>query len=200
MRALAPALGSSAQLSADRAYRYVLWRIWGRGPLAVFVGLNPSTADEREDDPTIRRCVRFARDWGFDGLAMVNLFAFRATDPRELRTSDDPIGPDNDVVLERVCADAGIVVAAWGANRMARDRAQDVVESEVLGGFSVLSLTASGHPLHPLYARASCVPREPLTLRPMRLPERPGPAQQTLADASCNPKTPHVRSLEGADG
>ncbi len=76
---------SDAELSKCRAYRYALWRTWDESkPFAMFVGLNPSTADELEDDPTIRRCINFSKLWGYGGLCMVNLFAYRATDPTAL--------------------------------------------------------------------------------------------------------------------
>lgn len=89
--------GKSAVLSADRRYRYGLFRIWDlERPLAMFVGLNPSTADETDDDPTIRRCVRFASDWQYGGLIMANLFAYRATSPRDLPDGEEAVGALND--------------------------------------------------------------------------------------------------------
>ena len=106
---------TDAKLSECRQYRYALWRTWDDSkPYAMFVGLNPSTADETDDDPTIRRCIVFAKDWGYGGLCMANLFAYRATDPSNMFSAQDPIGPQNDVWLERLAKDAGIVVAAWG--------------------------------------------------------------------------------------
>ena len=85
-----------AHFSTCRRYRYRLWRIWDENkPFVLFICLNPSTADENEDDPTIRRCVRFARDWDYGGMVMVNLFAFRATDPSELYNADEQIGQNN---------------------------------------------------------------------------------------------------------
>src|SRR4028119_2392792 len=83
-----------------RTYRYALWRTWDAArPPVAFVLLNPSTADARRDDPTIRRCANFARTWGFGGLEVVNLFAFRATHPTDLKCAADPVGPQNDVHL-----------------------------------------------------------------------------------------------------
>src|SRR5918998_3116048 len=91
------AMSSSARFSPDRRYRYELWRRWGDGPaLCNFLLLNPSTADERADDPTVARCVRRARAWGLDALVVTNLFSIRATDPRARRGVEDPVGPDND--------------------------------------------------------------------------------------------------------
>ena len=87
----------SANFSRCRRYRYALWRRWAPGDdYGLLVGLNPSTADHRRDDPTIRRCIGFARDWGYSGLCVANLFAFRATYPRDLFAADDPVGPRND--------------------------------------------------------------------------------------------------------
>ena len=93
-----------ARFSECRVWRYALWRTWdpARAPL-VFVGLNPSTADETQDDPTIRRCLGFARDFGCGGLHMLNIFAFRATNPDELRRTDDPVGPDNEREFHCTC-------------------------------------------------------------------------------------------------
>lgn len=98
-----------------RTYRYTLSRIWDDSKqYALFIGLNPSTVDETEDDLTIRRCIRFARDWDFGGLYMLNLFAYRATKSPDMKAANDPIGPDNDKWLTGLAAHAGIVVAARG--------------------------------------------------------------------------------------
>ena len=87
----------SAAFSPCRRYRYCLSRVWNpKLPSVMFVGLNPSTADEQEDDPTVRRCIGFARNWNFGGLILVNLFAYRSTDPADLLRVDDPVGPGND--------------------------------------------------------------------------------------------------------
>jgi hypothetical protein len=154
----------SAIFSPCRTWRYELRRTWSVTPPALFVGLNPSTADERLDDPTIRRCVRFARDWGYGGLVMANLFAFRSTDPRALALVGDPVGPDNDMVLRRLAREAGVVVAAWGVHGVLNCRAQVVVDVGLLGSFTVLGLTKDGHPRHPLYMRADSRPLNPLSL------------------------------------
>jgi hypothetical protein len=151
-----------AVFSPCRRYRYALARTWDfdRKP-ALFVGLNPSTADETVDDPTIRRCIRFARDWDYGGVLMANLFAFRATDPDEMKRALDPVGERNDFWLGRLAGMAGVVVAAWGVHGAHRGRARAVIDSGALGAYSVLGLTKDGHPRHPLYMKASSVPLYP---------------------------------------
>lgn len=151
-----------AIFSPCRAYRYLLTREWGEGPVAVFVGLNPSTADENVDDPTIRREIRFAREWGFDGLWKLNLFGFRATDPAEMKRQRAPVGSENDFHLCGVCTDprAGVVVAAWGTHGNHQSRAW-IVRRKLLPGVAWMCLgkTKGGAPRHPLYVRAD----QPLT-------------------------------------
>ena len=94
---------SDAVLSEDRVYRYALWRIWNEDrPLVMFVGLNPSTADETNDDPTLRRCMGFAESWGYGGVIMANIFAYRATDPKIMKQTEAPIGPENDEWLRKL--------------------------------------------------------------------------------------------------
>jgi hypothetical protein len=122
----------------------------------MFVGLNPSTADAMLDDPTIRRCIGFARSWGYGGLMMTNLFAFRATLPRAMKAAIDPIGPDNDQVLRTAYLNAGIVIAAWGAHGAHKGR--DVAVRAMLPRLHYLRLTQGGHPGHPLYLPGSLSP------------------------------------------
>lgn len=149
----------SAVLSDDRVYRYLLIRQWDyfnktRG-LVAFVGLNPSTADETEDDPTVRRCIGYARDWGFGGLAMLNIFAFRATDPRIMEAHHQPVGPENDAWLERWTAGsaADLVVACWGTHGALHDRGLAVRSLLHDLPLRVFGVTKDGHPKHPLYLR-----------------------------------------------
>lgn len=140
----------SAVFSPNRKYRYELWRRWGSGEnYCCFIGLNPSTANATVDDPTIRRCIGFAKSWGYDALCMVNLFAYRATDPAEMKAYHHPIGSENDATLERVTKDAGIVVAGWGIHGTHLNRASDVMAK--LSGLHCLGVTKSGEPRHPLY-------------------------------------------------
>jgi hypothetical protein len=90
-----------AILSQDRKYRYVLSRIWDESkPMVVIIGLNPSTADEKDDDNTITKCINFAKQWGYGGLYMLNLFAFRATSPSDMFNADSPIGDENDKYIK----------------------------------------------------------------------------------------------------
>ena len=119
---------SSAKFSSCRTYRYSLTRIWDDSKeTCVFIGLNPSTADENDDDPTIRRCIRFAKDWGFGRLVMVNLFSYRATDPKVMKSTPHPIGDDNDKHLLAECGKAQLVVAAWGNHGGHLNRSFDVL-------------------------------------------------------------------------
>lgn len=144
-----------AELSPCLRYRYRLWRRWGEGAPLVFCMLNPSTADALEDDPTIRRCIGFARRDGYAGIEVVNLFALRATDPAALAAADDPVGPMNNGILLGVARRAGLVVAAWGAHRAARERQHVALAAFEAVGARVLCLgaTRGGEPRHPLYVR-----------------------------------------------
>jgi hypothetical protein len=154
---VAEAMKRGAEFSPCRRYRYALMRSWQPGTgCAMFVGLNPSTADETEDDPTIRRCIAFARAWGYGGLLMTNLFAYRATQPADMLAQDDPVGPENDRYLKEGAAASGVVVAAWGTNGAHRGR--DAQVRAMLPGLHYLRLTKEGHPGHPLYLPASLRP------------------------------------------
>lgn len=141
-------------------YRYTLTRgPWLNGEGTVlFVMLNPSTADEHQDDPTIRRCVGFAQSWGFRRLTVGNLYALRATDPRELFRAADPVGPRNDLALIELARWADEVIVAWGATQHPQPaRAQHLLEllRAAHGPVKCLGLTpATGQPRHPLYAAA----------------------------------------------
>src|SRR5580765_5070589 len=116
-----------ATISPDGKYRYLLSREYEDGMFGtvLFVMLNPSTADATKDDATIRRCVGFTKRWGYSTLEVVNLFAFRATHPRDLWKADDPVGPDNDVTISDAVRRAQLIVAAWGVCRY--PRAMDVL-------------------------------------------------------------------------
>lgn len=149
---------SSARFSDCRRYRYELWRKWDDSKrYAMFIGLNPSTADEDTDDPTIRRCVQFAKDWGFGALCMTNLFAFRATNPRDMFAEEFPIGGhENDLALRSLADGAGVVIAAWGVHGIHQERNTDVMK--MLPKLHCLGLSDDGHPRHPLYMPKHCKP------------------------------------------
>lgn len=146
-----------ALISADGRYRYRLWRLWNvDAPVMVWVMLNPSTADAETDDPTIRKCIGFAKAHRYGGIIVVNLFAWRATDPKELARLDDPVGPENDEHIVWACRAPllATVVGGWGANRFAAKRATRVkVVIQSAGGRHIhcFRQSASGAPWHPLY-------------------------------------------------
>jgi hypothetical protein len=158
-------LRTDAGFSPCRTWRYWLSRTWdeSRAPLVV-IGLNPSTADETTDDPTIRRCMGYAGAWGHGGLVMLNLFAFRATDPRDLKAAHPnpgAVGPVNDYYLSVATKDRR-VLCAWGAHGTFLGRADTVVSFLWSGpaprDLVCLGTTKSGAPKHPLYLRADASP------------------------------------------
>lgn len=146
-------IDKGAHFSPCRLYRYQLWRIWDTSTLPLnVIGLNPSTADEAMDDPTIRRCIQFAKRWGYGGLLMTNLFAFRATDPKVMKQAVEPVGAENDQWLKESAAGAGLILAAWGnhGTHLGRDR----TVQKIISGAMCFRLTKQGQPEHPLYQRA----------------------------------------------
>ena len=146
---------SGAIFSPCGKYRYSLWREWDNAkPTVVFIGLNPSTANENDDDPTLRRCINFAKDWGFGKLIMVNLFAIRATNPDVMRTAKEPIGKNNDLTLLEECTRADLVVAAWGNHGSHLERNSNVKKLLSDIEMKCFKLTASEQPIHPLYQPA----------------------------------------------
>lgn len=151
------------ELSADGAHRLVLGRQWREElPLVAFIGLNPSTADATQDDATVRRCIGLARDWGYGGLLIANLFTFRAADPRVLAACKEPITFGADHALRDVGTQASLVIEAWGAHAMASATGRDRHVRALLAGRApraVLGLTQDGAPRHPLYAPAGTVPQ-----------------------------------------
>jgi hypothetical protein len=152
-----PKRNAGAVISRCHRYRYALWRYWDRSLApVVFICLNPSTADARRDDPTLVRCMGYARAWGYGGVVTANLFAWRATDPRELRSADDPVGPRNNHWLRRLTTGMPLVVAAWGNSGNHLDR--DTYVRRKIAGLHYLRLTAKGQPAHPLYLPGSLEP------------------------------------------
>ena len=151
-------MGGGATFDARRRYRYRLWRQWEASrPRVLWIMLNPSTADEETLDPTIRRCMGFAKAWGFGGIDVVNLFAWRATEPRLLRAARDPVGPSNDEMIAAAVHEAAAIVAAWGNHPMALARGRAVRQLAVKLDKSVwcLGLTKAGEPRHPLFVAGS---------------------------------------------
>lgn len=138
-----------AILSPDWRYRYTLTRAWGsQTDPVLWVMLNPSTADHQVDDPTIRRCISFSQRLGFDAMVVVNLYALRATDPKELWLAEDPVGERNDYWISWAVAATTMTIAAWGANAR-QDRVDQV--RPLLCNTWTLGLTKLGAPRHPLY-------------------------------------------------
>lgn len=141
------------------SYRYLLRRSWDRnGPLAVFVMLNPSTADAGRDDPTIRRCMGLARSWGFGRLEVVNLFGFRTPYPQVLTTVLDPVGPENDAHVLKAVARGETVVVAWGNAGATLNRGPAMLPHLARAARTpllCLGMTRAGHPRHPLYVANS---------------------------------------------
>lgn len=147
---------------SDGPYRYTLSRVWDEaGDRALFMMLNPSTADASVDDPTIRSCRRLSKVFGCGGFVAVNLFAWRATEVADLvaahRLGDDVVGPLNDDAIAHAAPSARVIVAAWGANAardFVRERAEQVLTTILPARRTVYCLahTRGGHPLHPLFA------------------------------------------------
>lgn len=158
-----PECRSEAVYSPCGLYRYRLTRVWDAAARRLaFVMLNPSTASEKANDPTIARCEKRARLLGFGALDVVNLFAFRATAPADLRAAEAPIGPENDAFLARACDEADMVLAAWGVHGAHRDRAAEALPllARVPDKLFTLGLTRHGLPRHPLYVSYACTPQQ----------------------------------------
>jgi hypothetical protein len=161
---------SDAVFSDDKVYRYRLERWWSpfaQGKAADFILCNPSTATKQIEDPTIRRCVWYAHDWGFDGLIVTNLFALRSTDPKQLKVTDDPVGPANDAFILGAAQNSALVVCGWGnwgrwKNRGLRVESmlqQAGVKLHCLGKtHAYRTQKASPQPKHPLYLRREATP------------------------------------------
>lgn len=153
----------SATLSPCGQYRYRLWRAWDESkPRVLFVMLNPSTADAEADDPTIKKCVKFARAWGYGSLEVVNLFALRSTDPAAFKGHPNPVGAGNDSYILDAASRAGKIVAAWGSNKAIGDRGTQVRAMLAREGFDLYCLRVSdkGMPWHPLYIPDAQTPVE----------------------------------------
>ena len=153
---------SVALYSDCERYRYALTRVWDpAGAKALFVMLNPSTATELQNDPTVERCERRARALGFGAFRVCNIFAWRETDPAKMRAAPDPVGPGNDAAIAEGCQWADRIVCAWGAHGEHLDRGRRVERLMRATGRPLhhLGLTKAGHPRHPLYISSAEAPR-----------------------------------------
>ncbi|UXX81949.1 DUF1643 domain-containing protein [Roseovarius pelagicus] len=153
---------STATYSPCERYRYQLTRIWQpEGRRVAFVMLNPSTATEVQNDPTVERCERRARALGFGAFRVTNIFAWRDTDPRQMRAAADPVGPGNDTAIAEACDWADLIIAAWGTHGAHLERGPHVASLLRDSGRRVhhLGLTKGGHPRHPLYISYSEQPQ-----------------------------------------
>jgi len=144
---------SNAIFSPCGLYRYRLWRRWDDGPSVAFLMLNPSTADATKNDPTVERCHRRAVDMGFGALEVINIFAYRATDPKDLKKAARPVGPLNDQTLIEAASAAQMTICAWGSHGNFKGRDMDVrnlLKSANIKTY-MLALTKHDQPRHPLY-------------------------------------------------
>lgn len=148
---------SGAVLSKDGRYRYSLTRIWDpEKPRVCFVMLNPSSADAEQNDPTIKRCIRFAESWGYGAIEVVNLYAFRTHLPELLAAEPEPCGPDNDAYILKAVQNAQMIIAAWGVHGHEgplRRAVGSLINREVY----CLGTTKNGAPRHPLYVHSSAL-------------------------------------------
>jgi hypothetical protein len=155
-------IDQGAMFSPARTHRYRLWRAWTwSAPRVAFLMLNPSTADETKLDPTLRRCLGFARAWGYGGFEVINLFALRSSKPSVLYTHKDPVGPANDAAILDVTLRCALTVAAWGVHGLRLHRGDTVRRMVANAGrpaLHVLGLTRNGAPKHPLYLPADLEP------------------------------------------
>lgn len=152
---------SGAKFSPCMRYRYRLWRNWEpEKGYVTFLMLNPSTANEIENDPTVERCQTRALDMGFGGLQVVNIFAYRSTDPRVLYGLDDPVGPENDAAILEATREAKLVVCAWGKHGNLNNRGVEVTGMLRAAGVQLncLGTNQDGTPKHPLYVGYAALP------------------------------------------
>lgn len=154
---------SGAIFDLSGRYRYLLWRDLERGTgMVSFVMLNPNRADEAINDPTITRCARFAQDWGYKRLEVINLFALRAKTPRELIRSNEPVGELNDQYLLESLTASTAIIAAWGNYGGHMNRSEQILKLSRSHKFKLhcLQINKSGEPKHPLYVSKKSIPIE----------------------------------------
>lgn len=145
---------SGAEFSKCNGYRYALWRRWDNAkPYVLFIGVNPSTADHSQNDPTVNRCISFAKRWGYGGVYMAYLFSLISTEQKIMLMHNNAIGKDNDEWIKAISLNAGQVVCAWGANGDHKNRAKQIVSLLYGIDLKCLGTTKYGHPRHPLYMR-----------------------------------------------
>ena len=146
-----------AKFSTDKKYRYLLTRVWDEElPIVTFIGLNPSVADDVEDDPTTGRCLDFAQKWGFGGFNIVNLFAYISTEKSVLKRVDDPIGTHNDSYILSASKSSDMVIAAWGNDGKLLKRSKEV--RAIIPLLHCLKINVTREPQHPLYVKGDAVP------------------------------------------
>jgi len=146
-----------AFFSSYRKYRYALWRIWDdTKPYVMFIGLNPSIANEIDNDPTIRRCINYSKGWGYGGVYMMNLFAYVGTNPHDMKNAQDPIGPKNNDWLHKISGNAGIIIASWGNDGLYLNRSYQIKKK--LPKLHCLKINKNGEPAHPLYQKLNLKP------------------------------------------
>jgi hypothetical protein len=152
---------AGAVFSPCRRWRYRLWRCWDPSkPVANFLMLNPSTADERRLDPSCTRARNYAERWGYGALVVTNIFGWRATDPEEMKSVENPVGPGNDRAILKAAKQARLVVCAWGNHAEHRGRGEEVLRLLAGVRLHALRVNSSGHPAHPLYLPSTLLPRK----------------------------------------
>jgi hypothetical protein len=148
--------------SRCRRWRYLLWRRWEEAkPVANFLMLNPSTADEFQLDPSCTRARNYADRWGYGGVLITNLFGWRATDPDDMKAAKDPVGRGNDAAILRAAREAALVVCAWGNHGEHRERGERVLKLLKMNAVELSYLRknkSTGHPAHPLYLPGTLAP------------------------------------------
>lgn len=150
-------IDTGAVFSDCRNYRYCLWRSWDNTKKKImFIGLNPSTADEIKNDPTVTRCINYSKMWGYGEMFMMNIFSYRTTYPSVLMNQNDPIGKDTDLWIKKIYKKTDICIGAWGNHGQFLDRSKDIFS--ILPKIYCLKINGSGEPAHPLYLKKTIKP------------------------------------------
>ncbi len=152
-------MDKEAVLSTDKKYRYILKRIWDdKLQKVAIIGLNPSTADAKNDDPTIKRCIEFVKSWGYGGFYMLNLFAFRATNPKEIYKVNNPVGEENEKHILEIISKVEKVICAWGNEGEHLNQSKKILS--LIETPFCLKINLSGEPSHPFYLKSNLKPIE----------------------------------------